>query len=288
MEHQPLVTVYIPTYNRVDLLKRAVESVQAQTYQNLEIIIVDDCSTDFTHQYLQQLANEDKRVKYFIKEKNSGACVSRNIAIENATGEFITGLDDDDFFLESRIDEFMKKRQYLNKYTFLSSKYLYKVKKDGPYKKTKNLFITKKVKKDDLLFNNVVGNQVFIKTKVLRENLFNEELPLWQDLYCWYSLLLNCNRAGYILNTANYVVDISHEHERMTENKKKKVLYVYEKFRIDFELTRKQKKILFCQLEHYGYLISVKDILFAYLFNINLRTTYVTLSRLKKVLNRNQ
>lgn len=124
MEHQPLVTVYIPTYNRVDLLKRAVESVQAQTYQNLEIIIVDDCSTDFTHQYLQQLANEDKRVKYFIKEKNSGACVSRNIAIENATGEFITGLDDDDFFLESRIDEFMKKRQYLNKYTFFIVKIL--------------------------------------------------------------------------------------------------------------------------------------------------------------------
>lgn len=288
MQNQPLVTVYIPTFNRVELLKRAVKSVQDQTYKNLEIIIVDDCSTDGTHEYLEQVSKEDKRVRFFLKEKNSGACVSRNIAIENATGEFITGLDDDDFFLESRINEFMKKRQYLNKYTFLSSKYLYKVKKDGPHKKTKNLFITKKVKKDDLLFNNVVGNQVFIKTKVLRENLFNEELPLWQDLYCWYSLLLNCNREGYILNTANYVVDISHEHERMTENKKKKVLYVCEKFRLDFELTRKQKKILFCQLEHYGYHISVKDILFAYLFNINLRTTYITLSRLKKVLNRNQ
>lgn len=103
----PLVTVYIPTFNRVELLKRAVESVRQQTYQNLEIIIVDDCSNDNTHGYLEEITKRDSRIRYFIKEKNSGACVSRNIAIDNAKGEFITGLDDDDYFLKNRIAEFI-------------------------------------------------------------------------------------------------------------------------------------------------------------------------------------
>src|SRR5690606_1394413 len=101
-------TVYIPTYNRVELLKRAVESVRQQTYQNLDIIIVDDCSKDSTHEYLKEITKQDSRIRYFIKEKNSGACVSRNIAIENARGDFITGLDDDDYFLNSRIEFFLE------------------------------------------------------------------------------------------------------------------------------------------------------------------------------------
>lgn len=65
----PLVTVYIPTFNRVELLKRAVESVRQQTYQNLEIIIVDDCSKDGTHEYLEDISKQDLRIRYFIKEK---------------------------------------------------------------------------------------------------------------------------------------------------------------------------------------------------------------------------
>ncbi|MFP3339642.1 glycosyltransferase family 2 protein, partial [Micrococcus sp. SIMBA_131] len=66
------------------------ESVQNQTYSNVEIIIVDDCSTDGTHDYLKEVVNQDSRVKYFLKEKNSGATISRNIVIQNAPGTYIT------------------------------------------------------------------------------------------------------------------------------------------------------------------------------------------------------
>ncbi|WP_158650917.1 glycosyltransferase family 2 protein, partial [Acinetobacter indicus] len=122
--NQPLVTVYIPTYNRLELLQRAVKSVQEQTYHNLEIIIVDDCSTDGTHEYLEKVSKEDKRVRYFLKEKNSGACVSRNIAIKNSKGEFITGLDDDDYFERNRIEIFLHKWfSYSEKYIALFSEY---------------------------------------------------------------------------------------------------------------------------------------------------------------------
>src|SRR5690606_27836296 len=93
-----LVTIYIPTYNRCHLLQRAVDSVLSQTHTDLEIIIVDDGSTDGTHDWLAQLAQQEPRVRYILKPENSGACVSRNIAIEQARGEFVTGLDDDDHF----------------------------------------------------------------------------------------------------------------------------------------------------------------------------------------------
>lgn len=90
---QPLVTVYMPTYNRVDLLQRAVESVLSQDYKNIELIVVDDNSTDDTHKYLSKIVEEDSHFRYFINEKNSGACISRNKAIFSTNGEFITGLD---------------------------------------------------------------------------------------------------------------------------------------------------------------------------------------------------
>ncbi len=105
--NEPLVTIYIPTYNRVELLKRAIDSVLTQTYKNIEIIIVDDCSPDTTIQFLEKLTKKDSRVRYFQNEKNSGACVSRNKAILEAKGEFITGLDDDDYFLPNRVEDFV-------------------------------------------------------------------------------------------------------------------------------------------------------------------------------------
>ena len=79
-----LITVYIPTYNRVELLKRAVNSVLSQSYQNFELIIVDDCSPDETIKYLEKLSSNDKRILFFQNVKNSGACVSRNKAISEA------------------------------------------------------------------------------------------------------------------------------------------------------------------------------------------------------------
>lgn len=279
MDKQPLVTVYIPTFNRVELLKRAVESVQNQTYQNLEIIIVDDCSTDGTHNYLEQLAKEDKRVRYFLKEINSGACVSRNIAIENATGEFITGLDDDDLFMKYRIEKFVKNKTLLSKYIFLSSKYFYKINFDYDYKSKNSFFVTKEVKKEDLLFNNILGNQIFIKTEVLRKNLFNQNLLLWQDLYCWYMILKNNDGIGLIIDNYSYVIDVSHDHERITKKKKDRAFETYKKFCDDFYLNDKEKRILFCQLEHYGYNVSFRDLLYAWFYSFDFRTTYITLTR---------
>ena len=99
------VTIYVPTKNRVDLLKRAVDSVQAQTYTNWELIVVNDASTDGTYQYLEDI--KSSKIKVIHQPESQGACVARNLAINSATGDFVTGLDDDDYFEPNRLQLFI-------------------------------------------------------------------------------------------------------------------------------------------------------------------------------------
>lgn len=93
----PLVSVYIPTRNRSKLLHRAVHSVLEQSYDNFEVIIVDDGSTDETYTIAKELENQNKNIIVLRNEIARGACVSRNLAISHSKGEYITGLDDDDY-----------------------------------------------------------------------------------------------------------------------------------------------------------------------------------------------
>lgn len=251
LSDQPLVTVYIPTYNRLELLQRAVKSVQNQTYQNLEIIIVDDCSTDGTQKYLAQLAKEDKRVRYFIKEKNSGACVSRNIAIENAIGEFITGLDDDDYFLPNRLIEFVK--NWDESVAGLCS-YSYIKKSPDKMITNKRFALKNNISADDLLKANHVGNQVFTKTNYMKHILgFDQNMKVWQDLECWYRLLKKYGNVKRVSKNL-YVVDVSHPHERISNKKIEKVIESYEFFCEKHKLNPTQMKDLYVNILSYTYM----------------------------------
>ncbi|WP_104498383.1 glycosyltransferase [Acinetobacter indicus] len=244
---QPLVTVYIPTYNRVELLKRAVKSVQEQTYQNLEIIIVDDCSNDGTHEYLENLSKKDDRVRYFLKEKNSGACVSRNIAIEHATGQFITGLDDDDYFFINRIETFVN--NWADQYSCLFSNI--RVKKIEFLERTNYRFAMKSVvRQNDLLKANHIGNQVFTKTEYFKNiNGFDPNMQVWQDLECWYRLL--SDKPGKRINIDLYLMDMSHPHERISHKKGDKVKSAYSYFVEKHKLNNKASKDLATHMTNY-------------------------------------
>ena len=96
-----LVSIIIPTYNRENKLERAVESVLEQSYQYIEVIVVDDCSTDNTVTLMGKY-KDDERVVYYRLEKNSGACVARNKGIELSKGDYIGFLDSDDIFLPKK------------------------------------------------------------------------------------------------------------------------------------------------------------------------------------------
>ena len=99
--NNPKVSVIITTYNRADLLPRAVNSVLAQTYVDYELIIVDDASSDDTRQVISDFA--DPRVRPLRNERNKGLVSSRNTGIANARGEYIAFLDDDDEYVPTRL-----------------------------------------------------------------------------------------------------------------------------------------------------------------------------------------
>jgi glycosyltransferase involved in cell wall biosynthesis len=99
---EPLVSVVIPTFNRAALLIEAVSSVFAQTYRNLEILVIDDGSTDGTRQALAS-SFSDKRLRYYHQE-NRGLAASRNRGIELAAGHLIAFLDSDDLWMPLKLE----------------------------------------------------------------------------------------------------------------------------------------------------------------------------------------
>lgn len=115
-----MISVIIPVYNVQDTLERAVESVQNQTYQNIEVILVNDGSTDSSGQICDELAATDERIRV-IHKPNGGLSSARNAGIEAAKGEFLSFLDSDDYFDANLYKEFsrdLKENPHLELYIF--------------------------------------------------------------------------------------------------------------------------------------------------------------------------
>lgn len=108
MSRNQLVSVYITTCNRLEKLKKALASVQNQTYTNIEIIVADDSSSDGTEAYMCRYIKEFNNIKYIRNNERKGACINRNNAISLAQGYFITGLDDDDEFTKIGLNSLLK------------------------------------------------------------------------------------------------------------------------------------------------------------------------------------
>ena len=94
------VTVIITLFNNAESIKTAIRSIQNQKMSDLEIITVEDCSTDNSLQKLGELKNEDERIKIIKNQKNKGALYSKSIGALNAKGKYIVVLDSDDLFIK--------------------------------------------------------------------------------------------------------------------------------------------------------------------------------------------
>ena len=113
-----LVSVIMPSWNTADLIGESIRSVQAQTYPDWELIIVDDCSTDDTAAVVA--AFDDERIRFFENETNSGAALSRNRGLREARGEWIAFLDSDDLWMPDKLEKqiaFMRANDYPLSYT---------------------------------------------------------------------------------------------------------------------------------------------------------------------------
>lgn len=114
-----LVSVIMPSYNTAKYIGETIKSVQAQTYENWELIIVDDCSTDNTDTAVEPFLS-DERIRYLKNSRNSGAAVSRNYALREAKGKWIAFLDSDDLWLPDKLEKqinFMLENGYHFSYT---------------------------------------------------------------------------------------------------------------------------------------------------------------------------
>ena len=104
MREKPLVSIIIPIYNILDCLEKCVDSCINQTYKNIEIIMVDDGSTDGTDALCDKMKGKDERIRVFHKE-NGGSSSARNLGIEQAKGEYLGFVDSDDFISHTMYEE---------------------------------------------------------------------------------------------------------------------------------------------------------------------------------------
>jgi glycosyltransferase involved in cell wall biosynthesis len=214
----PLVTIYIPTKNRLDLFTRALNSALNQNYPDIEIIVVDDGSDPGIQEQLQSHCALLTKVTLILNTVSRGACVARNQALAVAKGEFITGLDDDDEFTPDRVRQFVTYWQKHPNYSYLCSGYFYVI-KGG--KKLKSWRPTKTISYQNIMFSNEAGNQVFTKTCYMKQlGGFDADLVACQDYDLWIRLSANFGTA-FRLYSHTYIVHEEHDFPRISSFEKR-------------------------------------------------------------------
>lgn len=182
-----LVTVIIPTYNRAKTIERSINSVLSQSYSNLELIVVDDGSSDNTKSVVENI--DDSRVRY-IWQNNSGACAARNNGINNARGEYIAFNDSDDTWKPNKLEK------QLEVVTKTGADVVF-CKLSIPVKNGYKKFQPEGINEGFVNFrkNSVAGigtQTLFFKKEVLTEFKFDEKIPRFQDL----EILINIMNSG--------------------------------------------------------------------------------------------
>lgn len=211
----PLISVYMPTYNRVQMAIRAIESVLAQDYPNFELLVVDDASSDDTWQVLTNKYINDERIRFFRQSSGQGACAARNRAISEAKGEFVTGIDDDDEFLPNRLSSLY--RAYDDKYSCVCSGYIWDY---GSVQK--HLFTHRRVVAlPELLDLHTLSNQALVKReRMLALGGFDISLAAFQDYDMWVRVVQAYGPALRIAEPS-YKVNVGHELGRITNSPKR-------------------------------------------------------------------
>ncbi|TVQ66952.1 MAG: glycosyltransferase [Balneolaceae bacterium] len=208
MPKKPLVSIYLPTRNRSRLLPNAIGSVLQQTWDNLELIVVDDASDDSTPEILQQYS-EKSRIKVIRNQDPAGAAASRNLAVGIASGEFVTGIDDDDLFMPERIE--MLVRAFTDGISGTCSN-------DRMVYDQRELIWKKRslISSSDLLFYNQVGNQLLTRRDYFSgSGGFDESLPSAQDYDLWIRIAQNYGPVKTVPHTLQ-VVNMKQDETRIT------------------------------------------------------------------------
>ncbi|MFH1776945.1 MAG: glycosyltransferase [Candidatus Omnitrophota bacterium] len=184
--NKPAVSVIIPTYNRANLLCRALKSVLNQTYQDFEVLIIDDCSTDDTTRIVKSV--NDKRLAYIYLNEQSGAAHARNIGIKHSRGEFIAFQDSDDEWTAEKLQEQMDVIQHSSAVVGVVYSAFYRIEGD----KTSYICFPEIKKKEGNIHSTILRKNFIDTTTVLvrkicfeKSGLFDRSLPRLQDWELW-------------------------------------------------------------------------------------------------------
>jgi teichuronic acid biosynthesis glycosyltransferase TuaG len=239
-----LVSVITPAYNCAEYIEECIESVLNQTYQNWEMLIVNDKSTDNTQSIVESYAKKDSRIKLFNQEKNAGAAAARNKALELSQGRFVAFLDSDDAWRPNKLErqlEFMLENKY--GFTFTS----YEIMSVKPLDKKKIFRVPEKINYNQYLRNTIIGNLTVIMDKELLGEI-RVEVGYLEDVLTWMKYL----RQGHIA----YGLDENLAMYRVAENSVSSNKFKNAK-RYYWCLREKQKlsliKSIFCQI---GYMFN--------------------------------
>lgn len=224
---QGLVSIITPVYQAERYIEQTILSVLAQSYQNWEMILVDDCSNDSSASIIKEYAEKDKRIKYCRLDKNSGAAVARNKAINSALGEYLAFLDSDDLWVPTKLEKqitFMNNHKY--RFSFTRIKII-----DSDNNTIKEYVpIPQKADYNYLLKRTVIATSTVV---INRSTLPHFNMPLrrgGQDYATWLQLLrsidyaygidesLTCYRVSSNSLSSNKLSSIRQVYEIQTED----------------------------------------------------------------------
>jgi len=166
INHEEKVSIIVPAYNAEKLIHITLDSLIKQTWQNIEIIVVDDCSSDRTYDIVTRYQKQDKRIKLYQTPENSGAYTARNIGLSHASGNFVTINDADDWSHPRKI-EIQMKHLLLHEDVIANTSQLSRV--------TENLFAYRRGTRGTYIFSNM-SSLLFRKKQVM------EKLGYWDSV----------------------------------------------------------------------------------------------------------
>ena len=209
-----MISVIIPTYNRRELLLRAIDSVLHQTCADIEVIVVDDASTDGTQTAVLEL--HDERVRYVRQSENAGACAARNRGVDMARGEYIAFQDSDDVFHPEKLE---KQLAYLLETgADVTVCAMNRVRLSGAWEASPPMAENRPLPYQELLLENLCSTQCILgRAEVFREVRFDEALPRLQD----WDLMLRIARRFRVMLDARPLVDVYLQADSISQQPQK-------------------------------------------------------------------
>ena len=197
------VSIIVPMYNAEKFIGKTIESVLAQTYQNWEMLIMNDVSTDNSLAIVSVYAKKDERIKIVNTEKNVGVVKGRNFLIDLASGKYIAFLDADDYWHNEKLEKqikFMKKKN-----ASISCTEYTRVKENE--EKINDVIIKEEISYNDMLKNNYLGCLTVIYDAEKIGKRYFKELEKNEDYVLWLEIVKDVNTIyGLKENLAYYRV----------------------------------------------------------------------------------